>query len=67
VVVEYVETQAPDDDVEGKVLASLANDEPYAFVVCTMGDNGELNLRIASGNSVETIKSILRKALEAMP
>lgn len=64
---EYIETEAPDDDVEGKVLAALSGEEPYVFIVAAMDDDDGLNLRVASGNSPEVIKTILRKTLAAMP
>lgn len=64
---EYSETRAPEDDAEGRVLAALANGNIYVFVVAEVDEDGEINLRLASANGVETIKAVLKKTLAALP
>jgi hypothetical protein len=65
VTADYTETVAPDDDAEGRVLETLANGMPYAFVVAT--ELEPLNLRVASGNDVDTIRALLGQTLRALP
>ncbi len=61
----YSEIEAPDDDAEGRVLDTLANGMPYAFVVATSIE--PLNLRVASGYDVGTIRALLEQTLRALP
>lgn len=62
---EYSEIEAPEDDAEARVLDALANNMPYAFIVAT--ELEPLNLRVASGNGVETIRALLKQTLKALP
>lgn len=62
---DYTETVAPEGDAEGRVLETLAEGMPYAFVVAT--DLEPLNLRVASGNDVDTIRALLGQTLRALP
>jgi hypothetical protein len=70
VTIDYSETIAPEGDAEGRVLESLANGEPYVFIVTTIEDDGSLSLRVAVGGglgSPSTIRSILAKTMAALP
>ncbi len=40
---------------------------PYAFLVIDIEAGNEIGLRIASSNSIDVVKALLRKALEAIP
>lgn len=62
---DYSETMAPDGDAEGKILDTLANGMPYAFVVATSID--PLNLRVGSADDVGTIRALLVQTLKALP
>jgi hypothetical protein len=62
---EYSETVAPEGDAEGRVLESLADGMPYAFVVATSLE--PLNLRVASGHEPDTIRALLGQTLRALP
>lgn len=62
---EYSEIIADDNDAEGRVLDTLANGMPYAFVVATSLE--PLNLRVASGYEVGTIRALLEQTLKALP
>lgn len=61
----YRETEAEPDDAEGRVLETLAKDMPYAFVVAT--EIEPLNIRVASGHQVGTIRALLGQTLRALP
>lgn len=62
---DYTETVAPEGDAEGRVLETLADGMPYAFVVAT--ELEPLNLRVASGHDVDTIRALLCQTLRALP
>jgi hypothetical protein len=62
---EYTETEAPENDAEGRVLETLAEGMPYAFVVATSVE--PLNLRVASQNDVGTIRALLGQTIRALP
>lgn len=62
---EYSETVAPEDDAEGRVLETLADGMPYAFVVAKNLE--PLNLRVASGHDADTIRALLTQTLRAFP
>lgn len=63
---EYIETEADPDDAEGRVLETLANGMPYAFVVATAIDP-DLNLRVASGHGMGTVRALLVQTLRSLP
>lgn len=63
---EYTETLADPDDAEGRVLDTLADGMPYAFVVAT--DLEPLNLRVATGaGDVGLVRALLGQTLRALP
>jgi hypothetical protein len=62
---EYSETVAPEGDAEGRVLETLADGMPYAFVVATSLE--PLNLRVASDHEPDTIRTLLGHTLRALP
>lgn len=62
---DYTETEAPDNDAEGRVLETLAEGMPYAFVVATSIE--PLNLRVATGNDTGTVRALLGQTLRALP
>jgi hypothetical protein len=62
---DYTEVDAPEGDAEGRVLETLANGMPYAFVVATSLD--PLNLRVGSPYGVETLRALLTQTLRALP
>jgi hypothetical protein len=62
---EYTEAQADPGDAEGRVLETLAEGMPYAFVVATSVE--PLNLRVASSHEVGTIRALLGQTLRALP
>lgn len=64
-MIDYSEIIADDDDAEGKVLESLANRMPYAFVVATSLE--PLKLRVASGHDTGVIRALLTQTLNALP
>lgn len=62
---EYTETEADPNDAEGRVLETLANGMPYAFVVAT--ELEPLNLRVASQHDLGTLRALLVQTLRALP
>jgi hypothetical protein len=62
---DYSETEADPGDAEGKVLETLADGMPYAFVTATSLE--PLNLRVASGHDADTIRALLTQTLRALP
>ena len=64
--VNYRETEANEDDPEGRMLYALAKGQPYAFVVATSLD--PLNLRVASElTDVDDLRALLVQTLRALP
>lgn len=63
--VEYSEVEADPGDAEGRVLETLAEGMPYAFVAATSLE--PLNLRVASGHDTDTIQALLGQTLRALP
>jgi hypothetical protein len=64
--VKYTETEANEDDPQGRMLYALANGQPYAFVVATSVD--PLHLRVASEiNDVDELRALLTQTLRALP
>lgn len=63
---EYSEIETPEDDAEGRILETLANGMPYAFVVATTIEP-DLNIRVGSGHGVGTIRALLGQTLRALP
>lgn len=61
----YTEIEADPGDAEGRILETLASGMPYAFVVATSIE--PLNLRVASGHGIETIRSLLGHTLRVLP
>lgn len=62
---EYSEVEAAPDDAEGRVLNTLADGMPYAFVVAPSLE--PLKLRVASGHDAPTIRALLGQTLRALP
>ncbi len=62
---EYSEIEAPHGDAEGRVLDTLANGMPYAFVVVISLE--PLSLRVGSGHDVGTIRALLEQTLKVLP
>lgn len=65
VMTDYSEIEAPGDDAEGRILDTLANGMPYAFVVATSID--PLDLRVAANFDTGTIRALLTQTLKALP
>jgi hypothetical protein len=64
---EYSEVQGDDDSAEAKILATLADHMPYAFVVVTAIDP-DIMLRVAtSAPDEDTLRGLLTKTLRALP
>jgi hypothetical protein len=64
--VNYQETEANEDDPEGRILYALAKGQPYAFITAVTMD--PLNLRVASElPDVDTLRALLVQTLRALP
>lgn len=62
---DYTEIEGDPGDAEGRVLDTLAEGMPYAFVVATSLE--PLNLRVASGCETGAVRALLGQTLRALP
>lgn len=64
--IKYTETEAPENDPEGRILNTLADGMPYAFVVATTLE--PLNIRVSSElPGLQSLRALLVQTLRALP
>ena len=66
---KYTETEAPEDDLEGRVLDAIAGEGSiYVMIVAVPSEDGEgFDLRLPTNSDVKTVKSLLRRTMELLP